>query len=144
MLFSHYLQGALVPRSVALVGASSRSGALGTYVLGNLLAGGFKGQIHLVNPKYKELAGQVCYPRVADLPQAPDLVVVVTPPKTVPDLIDDAPPVVRAPCSSSRQASPMPVRPAASCTRRRWRVRVPRVSACWDRTASASCDRTLA
>jgi len=41
MLFSHYLQGALVPRSVALVGASKREGALGTYVLDNLLTGGF-------------------------------------------------------------------------------------------------------
>ena len=89
MLFSHYLQGALVPRSVALVGASSRSGALGTYVLDNLVGGGFKGQIYPVNPKYPELAGRTCYARVADLPQAPDLVVVVTPPRTVPDLIDD-------------------------------------------------------
>ena len=89
MLFSHYLQGALVPRSVALIGASSRSGALGTYVLDNLVGGGFKGQIYPVNPKYPELAGRTCYARVADLPQAPDLVVVVTPPRTVPDLIDD-------------------------------------------------------
>jgi acetyltransferase len=90
MLFSHYLQAALVPRSVALVGASKRSGALGTYVLDNLVAGGFKGQIFPVNPKYTELAGRVCYSRLADLPQAPDLVVVVTPPKSVPDLIDEA------------------------------------------------------
>lgn len=90
MLFSHYLQGALVPRSVALVGASKREGALGTYVLDNLLAGGFKGPIYPVNPKYAELAGGPCYARVADLPKAPDLVVVVTPPKTVPDLIDES------------------------------------------------------
>ncbi len=90
MLFSHYLQGALVPRSVALVGASKREGALGTYVLDNLLAGGFKGPIYPVNPKYTELAGGPCYARVADLPKAPDLVVVVTPPKTVPDLIDES------------------------------------------------------
>ncbi len=89
MLFSHYLQGALVPRSVALVGASSRAGALGAYVLDNLVAGGFKGQLYPVNPKYQELAGRTCYARVGDLPQAPDLVVVVTPPRTVPDLIDE-------------------------------------------------------
>jgi len=68
MLFSHYLQGALVPRSVALVGASKREGALGTYVLDNLLAGGFKGPIYPVNPMYTELAGGPCYGRVADLP----------------------------------------------------------------------------
>jgi len=90
MLFSHYLQGALVPRSLALVGASGRSGALGKYVLDNLVAGEFKGQIHLVNPKYREVAGRTCHARLTELRQAPDLVVVVTPAATVPDLIDDA------------------------------------------------------
>jgi acetyltransferase len=89
MLFSHYLQGALVPRSVALVGASNRPGALGTFVLDNLIAAGFKGQIHPVNPKYKELAGRPCYARLTELPHAPDLVVVVTPAQTVPQLIED-------------------------------------------------------
>ncbi len=89
MLFSHYLQGALVPRSVALVGASRRPGALGTYLLDNLTAGGFKGPIYPVNPKYTELAGLACHPRVADLPQAPDLVVVAIAAKSVPGLIDE-------------------------------------------------------
>ena len=89
MLFSHYLQGALVPRSLALVGASQRSGSLGTYVLDNLVSAGFKGPIYPVNPKYQELAGRPCFARLTDLPQVPDLVVVVTPAKTVPDLIDD-------------------------------------------------------
>ena len=90
MLFSHYLQSALVPRSVALVGASEREGALGKFVLQNLIAGGFKGEIYPINPKYKKLADLRCYARLTDLPSAPDLVVVVTPAHTVPDLIDDA------------------------------------------------------
>jgi acetyltransferase len=89
MLFSHYLQGALVPRSLALVGASQRPGSLGTFVLDNLLAAGFKGPIHLVNPKYTELAGRPCVARLTEVAPAPDLVVIVTPAPTVPDLIDD-------------------------------------------------------
>jgi acetyltransferase len=89
MLFSHYLQGALVPRSLALVGASKRPGSLGTHLLDNLLAAGFKGPIHLVNPKYKDIGGRPCLARLTDLSQAPDLVVIVTPAATVPDLIDD-------------------------------------------------------
>ncbi|MCU0764987.1 MAG: bifunctional acetate--CoA ligase family protein/GNAT family N-acetyltransferase, partial [Burkholderiaceae bacterium] len=72
----------------ALVGASGRTGTLGAYLLDNLLAGGFKGPIYPVNPRYTELGGRTCYARLADLPQAPDLVVVVTPPRTLPDLID--------------------------------------------------------
>ncbi len=90
MLFSHYLRGALAPRSVALVGASEREGALGRFVLENLSKGGFKGPIYPVNPKYSELAGHKCYPNLAELPSAPDLVVIVTPAKTVPDLIEEA------------------------------------------------------
>ncbi len=90
MLFSHYLRGALAPRSVALVGASEREGALGRFVLQNLVNGGFKGEIYPVNPKYQQLLGLTCYPKLAELPQPPDLVVVVTPARTVPDLIDEA------------------------------------------------------
>jgi len=89
MLYSHYLQAALVPRSLALVGASQRPGTLGAHVLRNLVAAGFKGPIHLVNPKYKELAGRPCHAKLTELPQAPDLVVIVTPASTVPALIDD-------------------------------------------------------
>ncbi len=89
MLFSHYLRAALAPRSLALVGASQRPGSLGTHLLENILAGGFKGQVFLVNPKYQELAGRPCYARLTDIGQTPDLAVLVTPAKTVPDLIDD-------------------------------------------------------
>jgi acetyltransferase len=53
----------------------------------NLLGGGFKGPIWLVNPKHGVIEGQPCYPAVDALPGAPDLGVIVTPPETVPQLI---------------------------------------------------------
>jgi len=90
MLFSHYLRAALVPRSVALVGASGREGALGKFVLDNLTSAGFKGEIYPVNPEAEQLAGLKCYRSLSELPKAPDLVVVVTPAEAVPDLIDEA------------------------------------------------------
>lgn len=77
------------PRSVALIGASSRPRSVGATVLANLLHGGFKGSILPVNPKYRELAGQACYPDVASLPEVPDLAVICTPAATVPGLIDE-------------------------------------------------------
>ena len=86
----HYLRSALAPRSVAVIGATERRGALGYDVFANLLAGGFKGRIDAVNPKYTQVQGQPCAPSLQALPQPPDLAVVVTPARTVPALVADA------------------------------------------------------
>ncbi|MDR3397003.1 MAG: bifunctional acetate--CoA ligase family protein/GNAT family N-acetyltransferase [Pandoraea sp.] len=75
------------PKSVAVIGASDRERRVGTTVLQNIVDGGFKGEIYPVNPKYSTLANLRCYRNVAELPQAPDLAVICTPPATVPDLI---------------------------------------------------------
>ena len=81
------LRSLFAPRSVALIGASERPGSLGATLLANLAAGGFRGAVYPVNPKYTELAGQTVYNGVADLPAAPDLAIICTPPATVPSLI---------------------------------------------------------
>lgn len=75
------------PRSVALIGASERPGSIGATVLHNLHADGFSGPIWLVNPKHDQISGYPCCRRIADLPAAPDLAVVVTPPASVPGII---------------------------------------------------------
>lgn len=82
-----YLDHALAPRSVALIGASDRPGSLGALVLSNIIAGGFGGAVYPVNPKYTALRGLACVGRVADLPVAPDLCVIATPAHTIPGLI---------------------------------------------------------
>ena len=75
------------PRSVAVIGASDRPGAVGRVVLANILAGGFTGRVYPVNPKYRAVQGLACHARVADLPEAPDLAIIMTPPATVPGLV---------------------------------------------------------
>jgi acetyltransferase len=52
-----------------------------------MLSGGFKGPIWFVNPRHQVVEGQRCFGSVAELPQAPDLAVVATPPRTVPALV---------------------------------------------------------
>ena len=79
----------LKPRSVALIGASSRPGSVGLITAQSLLSGGFSGPIWLVNPKHRTIAGNECHALIADLPSAPDLAVIVTPPLTVPQIISD-------------------------------------------------------
>ncbi|OON63380.1 GNAT family N-acetyltransferase [Massilia sp. KIM] len=75
------------PRSVVLIGASEREGSLGATLLRNLLEAEFRGQLYLLNPKYEQLAGRRCYAGVGELPAAPDLAVICTPPPTVPQLV---------------------------------------------------------
>ena len=41
----------MAPKSVVAIGASERPGSVGAAVTHNLLAGGFKGDIHFVNRK---------------------------------------------------------------------------------------------
>lgn len=83
------LEGAARPHSVAIIGASPRPGSVGGIVLSNIVEGGFEGTVWPVNPKHREIAGLACHRRVADLPEAPDLAVIVTPPRTVPGLISE-------------------------------------------------------
>jgi acetyltransferase len=77
------------PASVAIFGASLRPDRIGTQVLNNMAQSGFAGAIWPVNPKYGELLGIPCYPRLSALPRAPDLAIICTPPDTVAALIAD-------------------------------------------------------
>ncbi len=79
----------LAPRSIALVGATAREGAVGRVVLENVLRGDFDGRIYPVNLKYDEVLGRPCWRRIADLPEPPDVVIVMTPADTVPEIISE-------------------------------------------------------
>jgi acetyltransferase len=78
------------PRSVAVVGASPRATSPGGAVLKNLRAAGFEGPLHLVNPHYDEIAGIKAVKTVAELPHAPDLMVIATPPRSLPGIVTAA------------------------------------------------------
>ncbi|WP_349369975.1 bifunctional acetate--CoA ligase family protein/GNAT family N-acetyltransferase [Salinarimonas sp.] len=87
---TYRLDKLFAPRSIALVGASPREGSLGRTVLRNLQRAGFSGPIRLVNPRHREIDGTPCVARVADLPEAPDLVVIASPPASVPGVVKAA------------------------------------------------------
>ncbi|AWN45844.1 GNAT family N-acetyltransferase [Methylobacterium terrae] len=77
----------LSPRSVALVGASARPNAFGAAILRNLREAGFAGPIWPVNPRHDSVDGVQAFADLADLPEPADLVVIVTPPETVPEVV---------------------------------------------------------
>jgi acetyltransferase len=75
------------PASVAVIGASTRAGSVGHTVWRNVRSGGFAGPLWPVNSRHAQVQGDKAYARVADLPGAPALAVICTPPATVPGLI---------------------------------------------------------
>ena len=69
----------LRPKSVAVVGASDRTGALGATLLNNLVQYEFAGAIYPINPKRDEIAGLKCYHSVDELPGPVDCAVLAIP-----------------------------------------------------------------
>ncbi len=67
------------PRSVAVVGASRRPGAIGGQVVANLLAAGFTGPVYPVNAKSKVVHSIPTYGSVEKIPGPVDLAVLVVP-----------------------------------------------------------------
>jgi acetyltransferase len=78
------------PRAVAVVGSQSRPRSVGRAVIENLRAGGFEGQIGLVNKHPTPMDGIATVRHLRDLPWTPDLVVIATPAATVPQLAAEA------------------------------------------------------
>ena len=76
------------PRSLAVIGATNRTGAIGNIVMRNILPGGFKGPVMPVTPMLEAVAGVLAYPDIASLPKVPDMAVICTPPEPIPDMIE--------------------------------------------------------
>jgi len=83
------LEPLFLPRSVAVVGATERSGTVGRSVLSNLRESKFPIKLYAVNPSRDEILGIKTHKSIADLPAGIDLAVVVTPAQTVPKIIGD-------------------------------------------------------
>lgn len=65
----------LIPRSIAVVGASERPGSVGDQVMRQLVSGGFTGEIHPVNPGRDEVHGLASHPDLESLGRPVDLAV---------------------------------------------------------------------
>jgi len=75
------------PRRIALLGVSNNPNSVGGITLRNLVSGGYNGVVYPVNPKREAVFGITCYPDVKSLPKVPDLAVIMTSAKIVPQLI---------------------------------------------------------
>lgn len=67
------------PRSIAFLGASNDKRKWGFRVLHHLVTGGYQGKIYPVNPKGEPIEGINVYKTVKDIPEVPDMAVIVVP-----------------------------------------------------------------
>lgn len=76
------------PKSIAVVGASARSRSIGAMVWAQLSQSGFEGPLWPVNPKHSRLGEHPVFYDVRDLPEAPSVAVLCTPPSTWPQIVE--------------------------------------------------------
>ena len=67
------------PKSIAFIGASAQLGKWGNMLMTNVLAGGYEGEVYLVNPKADTIAGRKVYKTIGDVPGPVDLAIVTVP-----------------------------------------------------------------
>jgi acyl-CoA synthetase (NDP forming) len=77
------------PGSIAMMGASNDHRKWGYRILSNIIQGGFKGRIYPINPKGGEIRGLKVYASVKDVPEKPDLAIIVVPPLGIVEAIRD-------------------------------------------------------
>jgi len=73
------LAGMLEARSIALVGASPRPGTFGQRMVEEVAKSPSRPEVHLVNPRYAEIAGRRCVASLDDLDGPVDLVLLAVP-----------------------------------------------------------------
>lgn len=76
------------PKTCAYFGASNNYVSMGTNQMQSMLDIGFEGMIYPVHPKEDTVLGYKAYRSVLDLPETPDLAVIVLPTHLVPDVVD--------------------------------------------------------
>ncbi|WP_449372622.1 CoA-binding protein [Arthrobacter psychrolactophilus] len=83
------LRELLEPRSVVIVGANSRP-TWSHFTYSNLMSGGFDGEVFLVNRRGEDCHGQKSYSSMADLPETPDLAIVLTGTNSLGTILEEA------------------------------------------------------
>ncbi len=86
----HFLHEILNPKSIAVYGANNTYGTtMGTMQLINIICSGFKGEIYPIHLKLDLVLGHRAYKTIAEVPEIPDLVIIVLPSHIVPQVFKE-------------------------------------------------------
>ena len=73
---TNFMEQFFTPNSIAIVGASAKSGKIGNSILDNLAKHDYLGKVYPINPKEKSIHGIKCYPSLDTIKEKIDLVIV--------------------------------------------------------------------
>ena len=82
----HFLHGFLNPKSVAFFGANNKGSSLAAIQIMNLIKSGYTGNVYPIHPKLNVVMGFKTYKTIVDVPEIPDVVVIVLASKKVPQV----------------------------------------------------------
>jgi acetyl coenzyme A synthetase (ADP forming)-like protein len=85
----HTFDSLLKPQSIAVVGASRRTGSIGRQILHQLMEFEYRGMLFPVNPKADFVHSMKAYPSVSSIPDQVDLAIIVVPREAVLAVVDD-------------------------------------------------------
>ena len=85
----HPLDSLLKPQSIAVVGASRRTGSIGRQILHQLIEFEYRGMLFPVNPNADFVHSMKAYPSVTSIPDRVDLAIIVVPREAVLAVVDD-------------------------------------------------------
>jgi acetyl coenzyme A synthetase (ADP forming)-like protein len=77
------------PKSIAVIGASKRPGAIGREIVHNLISGDFHGKLFPVNPNADYIHSIKAYPSILEIPDPVDLAIIVVPAALVGRVVDE-------------------------------------------------------
>ncbi|MCB2231371.1 acetate--CoA ligase family protein [bacterium] len=83
----HELDAIFRPRSVAVIGASTRKGTIGRETLHNILTAEYNGKVFPVNPRAQVIHSIKAYSTVLDVPDAVDLAIIIVPKEGVKEVV---------------------------------------------------------
>ncbi len=87
---NHFLHDFLRPKSIAIYGANNTFGTtMGTMQLVRIINSNYKGKIYPIHLRLETVLGYKAYKSIADVPEIPDLVIIVLPPQVVPQVFKE-------------------------------------------------------
>ena len=82
----HFLHAFLNPKSIAIYGANNKGNSLAALQIMNLIKSGYDGKVYPIHLKLQTVMGFKAYKSISNVPEIPDLVVIVLPAKVVPQI----------------------------------------------------------
>ena len=78
------------PRSIAIVGASNMIGKWGFTIPMNIIGGGYRGRLLMVNPRERDIFGMPTFKSLGEIDEPVDLAIITIPARSVMGVLDEA------------------------------------------------------